>query len=258
MGETTIELHRERTVMEIVRAVVWVYARRPWLFFVLAVCVVAPFDLAKLLTTGFGPLAAMKGDPSGEFLFELLDFTLASPLVSALHIYAVAQIAEGERPRFVPVAGRALRVLAVVAAAEIVAGLLIGIGLVLFIVPGVILSLRYVVVAQVAAIDHEGWLPALKRSWKLTRGNYGHILGLLIVVWVPLTLLAIVVRSLYAQAVAPIGHGTSPGWMAVGVVLHTLTALFAALTLAVLYFDLLAREKAVEPHASETVGWGSE
>lgn len=50
------------------------------------------------------------------------------------------------------------------AAAATISGLGIALGFLALIVPGIILSLRWVVVAQAAAIEHEGWLSALRRS----------------------------------------------------------------------------------------------
>lgn len=42
-------------------------------------------------------------------------------------------------------------------------------------------------------------------------------------------------------AALPLGSNSDPGSVALGIAVHTLTASFAALTLALLYFDLLAR-----------------
>ena len=60
----------------------------------------------------------------------------------------------------------------------IVASFGIVLGLIALIVPGVLLALGWAVVAQVAAIEHEGWLPSLHRSRALTRGHYWHIFAL--------------------------------------------------------------------------------
>ena len=43
------------------------------------------------------------------------------------------------------------------------------------IVPGIILAFRWYVAVQAAAIEHEGWLPAIRRSRTLTAGVYGHL-----------------------------------------------------------------------------------
>ncbi|HXQ00920.1 MAG TPA: hypothetical protein VN845_12765 [Solirubrobacteraceae bacterium] len=127
--------------------------------------------------------------------------------------------------------------LAVVAAAEIIAGILIALGFVALIIPGIILGLRWSVVAQTAAVDHEGWLPALRRSAKLAAGNYWHIFRVLITIG----LLTFLISAIAATATGG-GQSTSVAAVLVGIVVYTLIASFAALTLAVLYFDLRARE----------------
>ncbi|MGA9875369.1 MAG: hypothetical protein WBQ21_06125 [Solirubrobacteraceae bacterium] len=233
------DLDCERSVGEILRASLGVYRRYPLLFTTLAVGVIAPYEVLRLAATGDGPLG--NGGGSGKtgalLLFELVYYVLVGPLISALHVHAVVEIGAGRRPTLGSVAVRGLRVLPVVAAAEIIAGILIALGFVAFIIPGIILALRWSVVAQTAAIDHEGWMPALRRSGQLAAGNYWHILRLLLAIGV----LTFVV-GLLAGAVTAGGHGTGVASVLIGIAVYTIIASFSALTLAILYFDLRARE----------------
>ncbi len=237
-ASSTIDLGRERSALEILRAALVVYGRHPILFATLAMGVIAPYELVRLAVTGVGPLGSGGKASEGTFLlFELIYYVLVGPLISALHVHAVIDMGEGRRPRIGQVALRGLGVLAVVAAAQIVAGILIGLGFIALIVPGVILSLRWSVVAQTAAVDHEGWLPALRRSRMLTAGHYWHIFRVLFAAG----FLTFVVAATVG-AVAGDGRSASAVAVAVGIVVYTITASFEALTLAVLYFDLRARE----------------
>jgi hypothetical protein len=237
-ASSAIDLGRERSALEILRAALVMYRRYPLLFATLAVGVIAPYELARLAVTGVGPLGSGKsGDEGTLLLFELIYYVLVSPLISALHVHAVIDIGDGHRPKIGPVALRGLRVLAVVVAAEIVAGVLIGLGFIALIVPGIILSLRWSVVAQTAAVDHEGWMPALRRSAQLTAGHYWHIFRVLLAVGFLTFLIAATTGVLAGD-----GHNTSVLSVLIGIVVYTLVASFGALTLAVLYFDLRARE----------------
>jgi hypothetical protein len=237
-ASSAIDLGRERSALEILRTALAVYVRYPLLFAALAIAVIAPYELARLAVTGVGPLGSGTTAQEGPFLlFELIYYVLVGPLISALHVQAVIAIGEGKRPRIGPVALRGLSVLAVVCAAEIVAGVLIGLGFIALIVPGIILSLRWSVVAQTAAVDHEGWMPALRRSAKLSAGNYWHIFRVLVAIGLLTFVIAAMVGALVGS-----GHGTGVASVAAGIVLYTLIASFAALTLAILYFDLCARE----------------
>ena len=232
-----IDLGRERSVGEMLRTAFDMYRRYPLLFATLAVGVIAPYELARLAATGVAPLGSGKGANTGTLLlFDLLDYSFVGPLISALHVHAVIEIGEGRRPRLGSVAAQGLRVLPVVAAAEIVATILIALGFVALIIPGILLALGWSVVAQTAAVDHEGWLPALRRSRPLTAGHYRHIFRLVFAVGI----LGFVVGLVGAQAT--IGASTSFASVVIGIALYTIVASFGALVVAILYFDLRARE----------------
>jgi hypothetical protein len=231
-----IDLNRARSIGDILGGALGLYRRHPWLFAILALGVIAPYDLAVLAVTGSGPLeTGSNQNAEGYLLLLLLNLSLVGPLISALHVHAVIRIGEGSRPRVGEVALRGLQVLPVVVAAEVMATLGIALGYLALILPGILLSLRWSVVAQVAAIEDEGWLPALRRSRGLTSGHYWRIFGLLFLTGL---LTAVLTRG---AAAIPLGSSSAPGAVALGIVVHTLTASFAALTLALLYFDLLAR-----------------
>jgi hypothetical protein len=94
---------------------------------------------------------------------------------------------------------------------------------------------RWYVVAQAAAIEHEGWLPALRRSRQLTAGHYRH----LIVFAIYVTLITSVPTLLVGFA---FGHETTTvASFLVGVALQVVTWSLGALAAALMYFDLRAR-----------------
>lgn len=74
----------------------------------------------------------------------------------------------------------------------IVAGLLIGIGLLLLLVPGIFLAVSFLFVRQEIAIEDKNVIEALSGSWNLTSGNRIRLLILL----VGLVLIAPIVSSL--------------------------------------------------------------
>jgi hypothetical protein len=236
-----IDLHEQRTVRQILLATVSLYRRYPLLFAVLALAVVAPYELAVLGITGYGPLVRLAGRHAGVFwLLFLLRTSLVGPLVAALHMHAVLAVGEGRRPRLGAVASHGLRVLPVVGAADVMASVGIYVGLILIIVPGVILWLRWIVVAQAAAIEHEGPLAAMQRSWRLSAGHYRHIFVIALVLFALSAGLTLGARAI------PLGSASGIASVALGIVVETVIASFAALTLAVLYFDLRARPQSPE------------
>lgn len=229
-----MDLQRPRTVPEILGATVTLYARYPVLFVLLALAVVAPYELLVLATVGSSPLGGRNGHASTALILILLEFALIQPLIAALYVHAVVMIGNGEKPSPLAVGSRVARVLPVVAAAQIVAGLGIGIGFIAFVIPGVVLLIRWAVVAQVAAIEHPDWIGALRRGAQLSRGNYLHIFGLIIV--------TAVVNVVLSEAGLGVSSGTTGAAdVAFGIAVETLIRSFTALTTAMLYFDLLAR-----------------
>jgi len=243
----SIDLSQERSILEIVRAALELYRRYPLLFAALAVGLVATYELAVLLITGVGPLGhhAHRSEQA-TILLDLLSFSLVGPLISALHAHAVLAIGEGQKPRLIAVARGGLRVLPVAAAAEIIANTGILLGYYALIVPGVILLVRLSVVAQAAAVEHEGYIPALRRSWRLTSGSFWHTFGLIFLVEL------LTVGVLLGARAIPAGNSTGIGSIALGIAINTVIASFVALTLAILYFELRAREANPAPrHAPE-------
>jgi hypothetical protein len=234
----TIDLNRPRTVREILRAALTLYRRYPLLFALLALGVIVPYDLIVTVVTGSGPLVSNSHESASTvLLIDLLNFALIGPFISALHMHAVILISEDQRPDLAAVAIRGLQVLPVVAAAEIIAGLGIALGFIALIIPGIILSLRWSVVAQTAAVEREGWLPALRRSGALTDKQYGRIFGLLLIAGFISLLMGVLSRALQGASY------TSVASIVVEIAFHTVAASFAALTLAVLYLDLRARQE---------------
>ncbi len=215
-----------------------VYRRYPLLFLVLAAGVVVPYELIVLVTTGTGPLSRSSIGLETGFLLFLFEWALVGPLVSALHVHAVGELREGGSPRLVPIAKRGLAVLPVVIAASIIAGLGIGLGLLAFVIPGIVLMLRWYVVAQTAAIEHEGWLPALHRGAQLTDGHYGHVF-----VFAVYTTVIVSVPSLLA-GLGFDGESTTAVSFLTGVIVQIVALSFAALATALLYYDLRARREA--------------
>jgi hypothetical protein len=202
----------------------------------LALGVVAPYELIVLAVTGRSPFA-VQHNVSVMIVLSLIDFVVVGPLISALYMSAVQNIGHNQPPRFGRVAMRGLTVLPTVAAAQIIATLGIALGLLAFIIPGAILLIRWAVVAQVAAVDNDNWISALKRSGELTAGNYLHVLGAILV--------AAAIAALVANlGLAAAGNRTTPAAIALGIAVETIARSFVALTLSVLFFDLLARQGA--------------
>ncbi|GAC1387960.1 MAG: hypothetical protein NVSMB48_27430 [Marmoricola sp.] len=222
-------------MVQIIGAALSCYRRYPLLFAALALGVVVPYALAVRAADGSTLLASRHGIDTAQLTLALLAVLLVSPLISALFIHALIAIGEGRRPALSAVLRKGMRVIPVVAAADIVAGLGIALGLVALIVPGVLLAIRWAVVAPVAAVEPVAWPQALRRSGELTRRSYLHVLGLL-------ALIAVIELAITRGTGAAVGRGAGPPEVLLGILIVTITRSFGALTSALLYFDLVARK----------------
>jgi hypothetical protein len=225
-----------RSVPGLLAETVRLYRRFPLLFPSLAAGVLVPY---QLLVLGLTDTNAFSRGSLGFFAFTLLsvaDWCVVQPLVSALHVHAVADVEEGRTPRAGDVARRGLRVLPVVAAAAIMSGLGIFAGMLCLAVPGVYLWLRWQVVAQAAAIEPGGWTQALGRSWSLTERNALRVLFFL------LSVAAISVGPGFLIGRVLRGSNSALAFV-VGVAFQIVFVSFTALATALLYYDLRARRQ---------------
>lgn len=237
-----------RSVPGLIAEAFGLYRRYPLLFLALAAGVIVPYQLIVLAATGVDQYnrASVSGDVS--LLLTLVDWTLVNPLVSALHVHAVADVEQGLTPRIGAVARRGLAVLPIVAGAALLAGLAIFGGLVLLVVPGIVLFLRLHVGAQAAAIEQEGPRQALHRSWSLTEANVIRVIFFLVCIGV-ITL----VPTLLISRTFPHHHTTALAFL-VGAALQTLIVSFTALATALLYYDLRRRRELLAASSEELPG----
>lgn len=117
----------------------------------------------------------------------------------------------------------------------ILAGIAIGIGFLLLIVPGLILLTIWAVIAPVIVVERSGVMAAFGRSREIVRGNGWQVFGVIVTVF----LIAIVASIVLGAIGAAISSGFGMQ-IVVNLIASTLTAPITALAAATLYFRLLA------------------
>jgi hypothetical protein len=117
-------------------------------------------------------------------------------------------------------------------AVSILAGLGVGIGFVLLIVPGLILLTLWSVAAPVTVIERPGVFAAFGRSRELVRGYGWPVFGTIVLVFL-LVVAASIAAALIGLVLGDVG-GAIVSWL-----FNALTQPVAALTASVLYFTLL-------------------
>lgn len=134
-----------------------------------------------------------------------------------------------------------------VAIASILAGIGIGIGFILIIVPGLILLTFWSLIVPAIVIGGSGALESFGRSWRLVRGYAWNVFGTFIVVFLIL-IVGEVVLSLILSAL-PVGWQT----FIADLITDTLVAPFIAALVTLIYYRLTAAHG--EP-AEPGQGWG--
>ncbi len=117
--------------------------------------------------------------------------------------------------------------------AGILAGIAIGIGLVLLIVPGLILLTIWAVIAPVIVIEKTGVMSSFGRSRELVRGNGWPVFGVIVIAF----LFVIVGALVFGAIAAAIADGPLLR-IVFSALASTITAPITALVAAVLYFRL--------------------
>ncbi len=171
---------------------------------------------------------------------------VAATLYQGMVVGLVRDVQDGRRDSS---AGELMRSAAPVVLPLIGAGLLsglgVGVGIVLFIVPGLVLLTIWAVIAPVIVVERSGVIGAFGRSRALVRGNGWRVFGAILV--------AFLITFIVGLVLSAIGAGIANGAIVrivFNAVASTLTAPIGALLAAVLYFRLRAIREAAGSSAA--------
>ena len=94
--------------------------------------------------------------------------------------------------------------LAIFFCVEVVLGLAIGLGTLLFIIPGIFLAVRWMFAPLIAATENTSFVESFRRSWQATSGNFWKLilLGIVAIGIVILGFCACCVGVLFAEVIA--------------------------------------------------------
>jgi hypothetical protein len=120
-----------------------------------------------------------------------------------------------------------------VAAAAILAGIAITIGLILIIVPGLWLITIWAVIIPVIVIERTGALASFGRSRQLVRGHGWHVFGTLVLVFVILLVVEFILALIFAALPLVLRSGLGT------VISGTLVAPFLAVVVTLIYYRLV-------------------
>lgn len=242
---TQLELRQPRDVGALFRAALAVFGRHPWLFITLSAAVVIP---AELIVDGVGLEMLTSPYDSSPPLTDGLIPTLANllvvtPIIAAICIYALHQIAAGERPSTgqVFVAGFEAFAPLFGAVALAVAGVVLG--FLVLVIPGIYLLVRWYFVPQTVVIEGARGAGALSRSGQLVEGFWWRTFGLVLLASIVVAIPGLVLTTPFDAIADSTDRAV---WVMVGTaVASSVTTPFVALFSTLLYYDLLARREGI-------------
>jgi hypothetical protein len=132
--------------------------------------------------------------------------------------------------------------------------LLVLVGVIFFIIPGIYIGVRFVVAAQATVLERQSVTDSLRRSWNLVEGNWWRVFGIVLVVAILVILLEALVSRLVGTVV-----GTALGTGLSTVVVGTVIQPIQSIALTLLYYDLrIRKEGGTAPRGSEPSSrWGA-
>jgi len=181
-------------------------------------------------------------DPTGEIVGGLVSFILTYILVGAL-VYGTVQHLGGERSTLGQIISRGMSTIGPVIVVALLLSLVIALGFILLIVPGVFLTVAYAVVIPAAVVERPGIIGAFKRSWELTKGYRWRVFGILLIL--------LVIMFVFAFVVGAIGGFTAfttesfTILILVNYLISAITGTVMSVMIAVIYHDLRVAKEGV-------------
>lgn len=189
---------------------------------------------------------ALAGGAIGVALGSVVEI-VAAFLLQATLVKAVQDVRDGRADMSIgETVSAAVPYLGSVAAASILAGIAIVIGLFLVIVPGLYLITIWAVIIPVIVIERPGALAAFGRSRALVRGRGWHVFGTLVLVYVIMLVVNLILVVIFTALPQVLSNGLS------SIISGTLIAPFLALVVTLVYYRLVG-----DPPAGGAGGYGA-
>jgi hypothetical protein len=244
---TGVDLTRRRELGELVDDTWRLLTSNLGLFLPIAIVIIVPLDLL-VLGVGYGELWHRydASPPAGEQVTAVvLRLLVFQPLVTAAHVAAVMALGRGERPTPWWSIARGIERWGAVLAVVLLAALVVLLGFVVFIVPGIYLGVALYFSAQAVVAEDRAPVEALQRSRDLVRGQWWRVFGIGIVFSVMIGVVGgLVAYGLRFAADAADRQALELLGSMIG---DVITIAFSALGATLVFFDLRARAEGVPP-----------
>ncbi len=169
----------------------------------------------------------------------LLVSWIISTTVGGMAVKAASDVLEGRKVDLSETLGFTLNRLFSLLGAGIISGILIAVGLVCLIVPGVILAIMFSLIVPAIIIEQVGSLEGLSRSKRLVGGRWLKTFGLLLIIFV-INIIAGLVFGAISSVFGPVD------WIVSGI-LGALVSPILPIAMTLYYYSMTAKEHASSP-----------
>jgi hypothetical protein len=173
----------------------------------------------------------------GTLVVGMVVAVIISALLQAALVRAAAQAVVGDPVDVESSYKWGFRKIGPVIWISLLVGLIVAGGLILFIIPGIIFAVFLSVAIPALIVENQRGTGALGRSWNLVKGNWWHVLGVIVV--------AGIITSVVSRVIGAVGGTSWIGIWITGAIAQCVVAPFSALVSVLLYVDLRARTEAL-------------
>ncbi len=166
-------------------------------------------------------------------------------LLTGAVVYGTVQHLHGQKPSMTASLMQALRRILPIILVAIITTILVWIGTILLIVPGIIVALMLCVAIPVVMVEGPGVLASLSRSRALTKGSRWRLLGLLLIAFIGTALVTMIISMVVGLVMVFFGTVGATVSTIVDLALQLFTTVFLAVLLAVAYHDLRVAKEGV-------------
>ena len=164
--------------------------------------------------------------------------------LTAVIVYGALRYLQGNTAGFLACLMHGLRRIGPILVIAVISTVLISVGMILLIVPGIIIALMICLAIPVLMVESPGMLASLSRSRALTKGYRWHLLGLFLVAGIGSAVATFVV-SLPFDLLLPQDGAIAIVGVVVKSAIQLFTTVFLAVVLAVAYHDLRVAKEGV-------------
>lgn len=243
-NEAVVQNATEFTVGSVLSRTMSVLLKKPILFIVLTLIGLIP----ATIIVGLLMLSALKSESPGMVIFfgllgAIISWILALILQAAV-AYGVFKVLHGENAGFGSALGRGFASAGTLLPLSIIVGICVGVGYLLLIIPGIIISCILAVVVPVCVVEKRGVFECMGRSAELTKGNRLKVFAVFFIVG----LVILIINKLIMPAIV-IALPGSLMTAIISIILLVIPQTYQSVMTSIIYYDLRAVKEGVSVDA---------